>query len=401
MEQINKAKAYIYITLLLAFTSFEFFFRDHILLFVLALCAVVDVLMSPKKFVYSNYAIGLIFIFIIVDLLQLGFKDNININYVISQFIMFCGILCIANIVSTNYIKCFTNIITFIAIYSLAIYLICLFPDIKTYLYNHIASNGSLNVEEAVQKGGGRNFIIYNFQTDFVSEVIGYSRNCGPFWEPGMFAVFLIIALFFNVFLSDKPKKYKTIILVTTLISTFSTGGFMVALLLVAFYIINTGLTARNIMLFIPVAILTIAYVMNLEYIGEKTMHQFNTATVGSDESRYGAFITQLDMIGASPLIGGEKIADYAKTKTLASGTLWPLVQYGVIAGVLYYISLLRGCFSFIDPKHMRKIIGWELFILLIALSFSQTILLNMSIILMIFSALINNSKNKICLIYR
>lgn len=391
MEQINKTKAYIYITLLLAFSSFEFFFRSHILLFLLSVFAIIDVYVTQKKVIYPKHVVLLILAIVIVDLLQLGFKYNINLNSVISQFIIFWGIISISIIITNNYVKCFTNIITVIAIYSMAIYLLCLFPEIKDYLYNHVASNDSLNVEEAVQKDGGRNFIIYNFQTDYVSDAIGYSRNCGPFWEPGMFAVFLIIALFFNVFLMDKHNKYKTIILTVALVSTFSTGGFMVALLLVAFYIINDGLTARNILLFIPFAILTINYVLELEYIGEKTINQLNKASVGSDESRYGAFITQLDMIEASPLIGGESISDYARTKTLASGTLLPFVVYGIPVGLFYYFCLIKSCLCVSITSCKRAFIGIELFILIAALSFSQTILLNMSIVLMIFSALTNN----------
>ena len=58
----------------------------------------------------------------------------------------------------------------------------------------------SLNVHDAVFEGGGLNIIIYNFQTAVLLEIVGFLRNCGPFWEPGMYAVFLNIALAFNLF---------------------------------------------------------------------------------------------------------------------------------------------------------------------------------------------------------
>lgn len=395
MEQINKAKAYIYITLLLAFTSFEFFFRSYILLFLLSVFAIIDIYITQKKVIYSKDIILLILGVSIIELLQLGFKNNINFNGVFASLVVYYGVFSIANIIKNQYVKFFTIVITVIAAYSLVIYLICLIPEIKDFLYNKIATNASLNVEDAIQQGGGRNFIIYNFQTNFIFDSIGYSRNCGPFWEPGMFAVFLIIALFFNIFLLEKPNKYRSIILISALVTTFSTGGFMVALLLIAFYIINVGLTARNILLFIPFAVLTINYVLELEYIGDKTMDQFNKASVGSDESRYGAFITQLNMVEASPLIGGETIVDYSRTKTLASGTLWPFVIYGIPVGIFYYFCLFKSCLNVAINLHKRVFIGVELFILIVALSFSQTILLNMSIVLMIFSALIGNYRIK------
>lgn len=388
MGSVSATRAYIYFTLLLVFSTFEYFFRSNILLPALSICAIVDVLLSKQRIVYNKYVISLFIAITIINLLQYAFIGNVNINGLIGQPIILYGIFCIANIINWRFSRIFINVITFIAFYSLIIYLFCLIPNIKSFLYDNVASNNSINVAKAVFEGGGRNFIIYNFQTDYIFDSIGFSRNCGPFWEPGMFAVFLITALFFNIFISRQNRNY-TIILASCLITTFSTGGFIVALLLFVFYSVNIGFKTKNVLLFIPIAVAAVLYVLELDYVGEKTVGQFNTASVGSDESRYGAFITQKLMIENSPIIGGEEIKDYATTKTLASGTLLPFVKYGIPVGLVYFLFLFKACTNIASWYQQKLYLGVELWILILALSFSQTILLNAITMLMVFNGLI------------
>lgn len=394
MGQINKVSAYIYFVLLLVFTSFEFFFRSNYLFSSLSICAIIDCCLSKEK-IKINYSISCFILAIVsISILQVAFKDNLNIYGVIASIINLIGILCISNKIRNNFVDVYINTITFIAVYSLVIYIFCLHPDVYDYLYNNVADNNSLNVEKAVEEGGGRNFIIYNFQSNFINQLIGVSRNCGPFWEPGMFAVFLNIALFCNIFIKKNGKKIQNIILLLALISTFSTGGYIVSFLIVLFYIINHGLSLRNILLIIPLTLILIPSVLELEYIGEKTISQFEGASKGSGSSRFGAFITQIDMIDSSPLIGGERIEDYTTSRTLASGTLLPFVSYGIPVGIMFFVYLMTACNQITKHYHVKKIVGLEMFTLIVALSFSQTILLSQFIFLLIFIGDINLKRN-------
>ena len=51
---------------------------------------------------------------------------------------------------------------------------------------------------------------------------------------------------------------------------------------------------------------------MQLEFVGEKVMDQSEEFEIGSDVSRFGAFLTQLEMIKDHPVLGGAKISDYS-----------------------------------------------------------------------------------------
>ncbi len=394
MESIKKVIRYLFLLFLLAFSSFEYFFRDSLLLYILCSAAICYIIVARISLSFRPIVYALSILLPLIILIQGAFVNDNNIFGVLGQFLTLFGVMSIAVILNQHLVKTYTNIIVAIALYSTVIYIACLDPYIYNYLYEYVAANNSLGVEKAIFEGGGRNFIIYNFQYNLILDAVGINRNCGPFWEPGMFAVFLIIGLFFNIFiLKRKFIGISNIILIGALVTTFSTGGFIVALFLFLYYIINKGITFTNVAIFIPITIIVVNIVMNLEYIGDKTIFQLENASVGSDLSRYGAFLTQLKMIDASPFIGGEQISDYSSTKTLASGTLLPFVTYGIPIGLVFYIALYNGINRLCMINRASMIIGVELFILIIALSFSQTILLNVFILLLMFNGLINKKK--------
>lgn len=66
-----------------------------------------------------------------------------------------------------------------------------------------------------------------------------YFRNWGIFREPGFYSVFLIIALVFELFSLQKPKKAIVYIEIVSLVTTFSTMGIVALILVLAAYILD------------------------------------------------------------------------------------------------------------------------------------------------------------------
>ena len=68
----------------------------------------------------------------------------------------------------------------------------------------------------------------------------GYLRNFGIFREPGVYQIFLNIAILFVLFCGEKLKRKKTklVILVLTILTTFSTAGIIITSLLLLIYCI-------------------------------------------------------------------------------------------------------------------------------------------------------------------
>lgn len=130
-------------------------------------------------------------------------------------------------------------------------------------------------------------------------------------------------------------------------------------------------------------------YLSNLEFIGLKVMDQLDKATIGTDTSRFSAILTQAKMVGISPIIGGESIIQYTDTGTLSSALLLPFVNFGIIVGSYIYLLLFKSCIynSFQWGKGKKE--GIYLFFLILILSISQTITLNMFILVMMFCGLL------------
>lgn len=75
----------------------------------------------------------------------------------------------------------------------------------------------------------------------YVMKNAGYYRNYGLFREPGVFAIFLCLALLF-VLCSEKNLKHRgwTILLLTAgIISTFSTTGYLAAMAITAIWLVK------------------------------------------------------------------------------------------------------------------------------------------------------------------
>lgn len=66
-----------------------------------------------------------------------------------------------------------------------------------------------------------------------------YFRNWGVFREPGFYAIFLIIALVFELFLKNKPNKAIVYVEIISLITTFSTTGIVALVLILAAYVLD------------------------------------------------------------------------------------------------------------------------------------------------------------------
>lgn len=374
---------------MIVFSSFEFFFRDGS--FTLLWTIIVILICSKKKNRVSNKQITLFVGLILVFLVQSISYPHYSVLGCFTRMIVWISAFSFANIINVNYRRYYIAIVSTIAMYSLVIYLLSYIPSIREFLlYTICPKFPSLGVENAIQEGGGQNFIIYNYQVDYLSKAIGFYRNCGPFWEPGMFACFLNIALFLNINYSG--NLWISILLIITTISTFSTGG-IIGLVFVIFSYLQLNKKGNFVIYFLGIflVVLLSQYLSNLSFIGLKVIDQLDNARVGTDASRFGAILTQLQMIEASPIVGGEELKQYTESGTLSSALLLPFVNFGLLIGTYFYILLFKSCIcnSYNWGKGTKE--GIYLFILILLLSISQTITLNLFILVMMFCGLLRS----------
>lgn len=202
-------------------------------------------------------------------------------------------------------------------------------------------------------------------------------RNCGPFWEPGAYAGYILITfmLFYEDlrWLYDKHRK-KVFVLLAALLTTFSTQGYVIALLLILSLIIR-GTSKKLIINIIPklvVSIIVIAAVAStIPFMREKMANQLTLAFSWKDDeslrsaNRFSTTMLDIYNISKSPLWGisedynklyGEFspiVSIYKRGGVYASGsgnTLF-MAQYGILLYALWLILSYKSLNLFYKEK--------------------------------------------------
>ena len=212
-------------------------------------------------------------------------------------------------------------------------------------------------------------FIFFNIN-DKVGEVWPV-RNCGFCWEPGRYSCFLVIALFFYFLRSGLNFKSRDFwILILGLLSTFSTTGYAMVLVLIFVWVVHEQ--KLNPLYVIPVLLL-IALVWNLPFMEEKIMDlqadedtamnsidmMVYEAQHGSDEyytpQRIQGLILQWINLKNMPLLTGEgrNLTQHFINRTfgvnfsLSEGVMGILVRYGLVLGAFCYFFLYMSSIMF------------------------------------------------------
>ncbi|MDY4935563.1 MAG: hypothetical protein SO132_02175 [Candidatus Enteromonas sp.] len=68
----------------------------------------------------------------------------------------------------------------------------------------------------------------YNFAYIYFIITTLPTRNCGPFWEPGVFATFITVAILCDCLFSKKINIFRIVLFSITLFTTFSTAGILI-----------------------------------------------------------------------------------------------------------------------------------------------------------------------------
>lgn len=182
----------------------------------------------------------------------------------------------------------------------------------------------------------------------------GYSiRNSGPFWEPGAFSGYLVLALFFNYFNPIKYKKNKQLVLLTTIVTTMSTTGYICILI---FYLLVYQKKIKNLFIKFFVSLLFIGAAANgfteIDFLWNKIQTQYTAIDENSDgetegSGRFLSVIKDLDDIEGHEFFGRgfhskTRFKYTIKNQIRTVG----LTDIMVKMGLLFFIFMMHMLFS-------------------------------------------------------
>lgn len=189
-------------------------------------------------------------------------------------------------------------------------------------------------------------------ETAYTPNYFGLSvaRNSGFFTEPGLYATFLILCLYILLFIKKKRSKAEWALILFSILSTFSTTGYILAVVLIAYYLSKRSKAKRGSSLSIPV----VATVL----IGGGLLI-YNILQEKQSEHEFSYMARSFDLIGGiklflqHPIFGVgydnhqsfyEFSADvFEMERNDSNGVVSVLYQLGLVGAALYYIPMTKA----------------------------------------------------------
>lgn len=177
----------------------------------------------------------------------------------------------VVKILNEKFLGYYINIMYYLAMIGTLLYTtLVIFPSAIPFMKSIVPIFNFLNISGSIQQ----TLIVYNFNA-----LEGF-RNSGPFWEPGAFGGYLILAIIFTFFKSDiADKKKKLLVFTIALLTTLSTTAYIALAVFLFFYYLRS---IKNIFikLFVVLIIIYGAYYafFNFDFLGKKIETQLQTA---------------------------------------------------------------------------------------------------------------------------
>ena len=330
---------------LIATSGFQFFYINEEWIIIAIVFVLIVSIFSKNKSVYTPKGLLIISIFVLWETVQffiLGGFRFISLLGTAARFFLFYLVLSYLN---TRFINTYVKLINYLAIISLIFYIVLFIPGIDNFLFSLSKNFKPVFETEFIGYEYKPNILIFNLH--------GYEftprRNSGPFWEPGAFAVFINLALAFNV-LIDKSFNFKrNFWLLLALITTFSTTGFIVGMLTItAAILFNAKKVFVNILLVLLLIYPFYALFTNLDFLLPKINNdiEFAQQTTGS---RFGSAVADIQLISKNPVLGYGRnieamygISFFIKQQMHRNNGLTKLfVQWGLLAILFLYLTYI------------------------------------------------------------
>ncbi len=331
-----------------------------------------------KKIIYFLLLALPVFLSMIVN-------NDFSGGNLIKIFMMFAGMVISNNIELENFKSYFSNIVYFIAGFSLVTYILSgfivshetLFPVIVNTSGTRVAFLGLSNVA--------------------LSD--GFPRNYGPFWEPGVYAIYLCLALLFNMKAGTRPR-FKDVLVILTIVTTFSTLGIMLlALVIVEYAYLQVNFDENGVQkkasestrfIVLSLIFLSVIYLFFNDHMKEILFAKFNKADYRymSTAARMNSITGNLIIWKEHPIfgVGAAKITSLYENFVLSkggwdlsntNGLLTHFSMYGVVEGLGITLCIYK--FARVLRKNiMSVLIVFLIFVLMLtAEPLMTSILLN------------------------
>lgn len=336
-------------------------------------------LINGGKFSYTNMKLlcGILLLRAIIVIAQLFGKIELSsatVNSILGIALFLNTIMQTATMCTPEeYANAYINILTFISSVSLICFGILMSPLRNDILrYAHI---DGLYIHNYFHLWGWNN-------NSWRIEL--FTRNAGPWWEPGAFQCFITIAML--MILSGRCKnpqslRTKFLILAITWITIQSTTGYLIMgfvylmmfkkIMEIIFQKPYDKVTSKQKMLLILCALIALTiFLVTLGYanISEKLSEENGSSTI-----RFNDVFSSLKISMIRPLTGlGEDLSTYYSEYNIVNNSAALLVttmQYGYIYLICFLLLLYRGIKEFFAKEQRFNALGALLVMMILCMT--------------------------------
>lgn len=221
-------------------------------------------------------------------------------------------------------------------------------------------------------------FFIGGLQINSLEKVL--MRSSSIFWEPSAFAIYLIIAIFLQLFSVEKTSIKKTVVYVLCLLTTFSTTGYFSFVVLLIAYLfsskqshVSKGMKTLAVILLVMLGAIILwgenTYLY--ETLFGKIVNRESTSV-----TRYASIVNGLEIAWDHPLFGispnnmREYMAYYAQKSRFNFGrnpmntntVTYQFAAYGLLFGYLFTV----GTYKFFKQRKESILCSFLLFLMML-----------------------------------
>lgn len=344
---------YSLLTLFVASSGFPYFSSPNVYIFEFFMLLSVFILrrksFDPKVILFFTF---LILIFAIQSMIFNFFAPLTVFGF----FIRVLNAYLIVKILGINFTLMYSKLLYYLSLISFTIYIpSVVLPSIWPFLRSLVPLFQWIDPTETHE-----NIIIYTTQH------LESFRNSGPFWEPGAFAGYLIIALIFSYIKNPSFKSKQNIVLLISILTTQSTTAFF-ALFVFLFFILYVYI--KNIIFKIIVAAIILASgyfaFYNLDFLGKKVTEQLTlaqAADIKKDENtqRFLNVVRDIQDYENNELFGRginseTRYSFGPKDQIRTVGLTDVLVKFGTPFFILMLIMLYTSIKSFVTATNKQN----------------------------------------------
>lgn len=292
------------------------------------------------KRLYNKVLLSWLFSFLILSILQISLLRYISMPAYFNFAMKLIAGFMMVNFLGTKFRFAYLNVCTFFSAISLVFWIVHMFHPF----------HGGIPV--------GNSFS-FGFWSYFGRSSEEAMRNQGMFWEPGAFQGYLMmVPILFIDKLRDlwSSERRKCLILFATLLSTFSTTGYITFMLIIGLYLIK-GMKNPSTRIFLIIGFLGLSYwaFNTFDFLGEKINSQYEKSSeldysdYGAMQGRMGTMYIDMEMIAKSPLIGNGfdaeskygAISDIMATS--GNGLTGLVTTFGIPFFIMYVIGIYKS----------------------------------------------------------